>query len=211
MRFISFLALFMIGLISCKSPDNFSIDSLPKPEIKGGKPLMLALRDRSTNRDFSNKELPIQRLSNLLWAAGGVNRPETGGRTFPSACNRQEIDIYVALNSGVFIYEFKEHKLNQVLNEDIRKSIGSQEFLKVAPLCFIFVANMDKACGDDSSKIIYTAADAAYISENIYLFCASENLATVVMGMVDCSFLSEKLSLRKEQKIILAQPVGYKK
>lgn len=201
----------LICIVSCKHSTNYSIDNLPKPETKGGKPLMIALRERCSTREFSKKELSTQEISNLLWAANGINRSETDRRTAPSACNRQDIDIYVALNCGVYLFNFKEHKLNKLMDTDIRANIGMQAFVKDAPLCLIYVADLAKTCGDDSSKIIYSSADAAYVSENVYLFCASENLATVVLGMVNRSFLSNKLLLRKEQKVIFAQPVGFKK
>jgi len=201
----------LVSLISCKQPVNYSINNLPKPEIKGGKPLMIALRDRCSTREFSNKELTVQEISNLLWAANGINRPETGKHTAPSACNRQDIDIYVALKSGVFFYNSVNHQLQKKFDTDIRENIGMQAFVKEAPLCLIFVADLAKTCGDDTSKIIDSAADAAYISENVYLYCASENLATVVLGMVNRTYLNNKLLLRKEQKIVFAQPVGFKK
>ncbi len=172
---------------------------------------MNALRERCSTRKFSNKEFTPQEISDLLWAANGVNRPETGGRTAPSACNRQDIDIYIALKSGVYLYNFKEQKLDKKIDVDVRADISTQAFVKEAPLCLIFIADLAKTCGDDSSKIIYSAADAAYISENVYLYSASENLATVILGMVNRSFLSNKLLLRKEQKVIFAQPVGFKK
>jgi nitroreductase len=201
----------LVSLVSCKQPVNYSINNLPKPEIKGGKPLMIALRDRCSTREFNSKEFTSQQISNLLWAADGINRPETGKLTAPSACNRQDIDTYVALKSGVYLFNIKKHQLDKKIDTDIRANIGMQAFVKEAPLCLIFVADLSKTCGDDTSKIIDAAADAAYISENVYLYCASENLATVVLGMTNRSFLSNKLSLRKEQKIVFAQPVGFKK
>ena len=210
LKFYAYLACIII-LFSCKQSAINSVDNLPKPEIKGGKPLMIALRDRCSTREFSNKELTVQEISNLLWAANGINRPEMGKHTAPSACNRQDIDIYVALKSGVFFYNSINQQLEKKIDNDIRADIGRQAFVKEAPICLIYVADFAKTCGDDSSKIIYSSADAAYISENVYLFCASENLATVVLGMVDRTFLSNKLLLRKEQKIIFAQPVGFKK
>jgi nitroreductase len=201
----------IIILFSCKQTTNYSINNLPQPEIKGGKPLMIALRDRCSTREFSNKEFTPQQISNLLWAADGINRPESGKLTAPSACNRQDIDIYVALKSGVYLFKSKEHQLDKKLGTDIRVNIGMQVFVKEAPLCLIYVADLAKTCGNDTSKIIDAAADAAYISENVYLYCSSENLATVVLGMVNRSFLSNILQLRKEQKIVFAQPLGFKK
>lgn len=207
---IAICSIIFINLVSCQSPNSYSLENLPKPDIKGGRPLMSALNDRCSTREFSNKELTPQLISNLLWAANGINRPSTTGRTAPSACNRQEIDIYVALKEGTYLFKYKEQKLDKLNDNDIRSEIGVQEFVKNAPLCLIYVADMNKACGNDSMKVVYSAADAAYVSENVYLFCASENLATVVLGSVKRENVSKNLQLGKEKKVIFAQPVGYK-
>ncbi len=183
---------------------------LPKPQVADGKPLMQALKDRRSTRSFSKREIPAQTLSNLLWAAFGVNRPESGHRTAPSALNRQEIDIYVATSEGVFLFDAKNQSLLPVLDKDVRALTGTQSYVKDAPVNLVYVADLSKmkrAANDD--MILYSAADTGFISENVYLFCASEGLATVVRGSVDRSALAGVLKLRPDQKIILAQSVGY--
>lgn len=185
---------------------------LPAPQMDGGKPLMQVLKERRSARAFSPDKLPPQVLSNLLWAAFGVNRPESGGRTAPSASNRQEVDVYVAAADGLFLYEPKSHALRPVSAEDIRALTGRQPFVKDAPVNLIYVADLAKmgnvAAAD---KDIYPAAATGFIGQNVYLFCASEGLATVVRASIDRPALAKAMGLRPDQKIILAQTVGYPK
>jgi SagB-type dehydrogenase family enzyme len=182
---------------------------LPKPQSDGGRPLMQVLKDRHTTRAFSTEKLPAQLLSNLLWAAFGINRPTTGGRTAPSAMNWQEIDLYVATADGLFLYDAKANLLKTVVKEDVRALTGSQTFVKEAPVNLIYVSDLartNRASSED--RDLYTGADAGFISQNVYLFCASEGLATVVRGSVDRPALAKAMKLRPEQRIVLAQSVG---
>jgi SagB-type dehydrogenase family enzyme len=182
---------------------------LPSPQTEGGKPLMQVLKERKSSRDFSSKPLPPQVLSNLLWAAFGVNRPD-GRRTAPSARNMQEIDIYVALPEGLFLYDAKAHRLNPVVAEDLRGATGTQPFVAQAPVNLIYVADYARmGSGSEESKNFYAAADTGFIAQNVYLFCASEGLATVVRALVDREKLAPRMKLRPEQRIVLAQTVGY--
>ena len=182
---------------------------LAPPQTEGGRPLMQVLKDRKTTRDFAPDKLPAQVLSNLLWAAFGVNRPD-GRRTAPSAMNWQEIDIFLATSDGLFLYDATGNRLNPVLAQDVRSATGTQDFVGVAPLNLVYVADTSKT-GSAPDSLLYTGADAGFISQNVYLFCASENLATVVRGSVDHAALAKIMKLRAEQKIILAQSVGYPK
>lgn len=185
---------------------------LPPPQMDGGKPLMQALKERKTSRSFSPEKLPPQVLGNLLWAAFGTNRPDSGQRTAPSAMNRQEIDLYVATADGLFLYVAKGHTLQPVLAQDIRAATGMQPFVKDAPVELIYVADYSRmGPGRDEDKNLYAAADTGFIGQDVYLFCASEGLATVVRGSVDRPALAKAMKLRLEQKIILAQTVGYPK
>jgi len=183
---------------------------LPKPQVDGGKPLMQALKARHTARNFKPDKLPAQLLSNLLWAAFGVNRPDSGKRTAPSAMNWQEMDIYVATADGLYVYDAKANRLNPVLNEDVRASTGTQDFVKGAPVNLVYVADLAKThdVGPDE-QTLYNAVDTGVIVENVYLFCASEGLATVVRGSVDRAALAKVMKLRPNQRIIVAQTVGY--
>lgn len=189
---------------------DFKTIQLPKPQTGGGRPLMQVLSERQTSREFSSEKLPEQVLSNLLWAAFGINRPESGKRTAPSAINMQEIDIYVATADGLFLYEAKTHSLKQILKKDIRAQTGMQPFVKDAPVNLVYVADFSKMSRlKDEDKVLYSAADTGFIAQNVYLFCASEKLATVVRGAIDKPALAKAMGLREDQKVILAQTVGY--
>jgi nitroreductase len=185
---------------------------LSKPRMDGGKPLMQALKDRSSSREFSTQKLPSQVLSNLLWAAFGVNRPESGKRTAPSAANWQEVDIYAATAEGLYLYDAKPHVLKPVLSEDIRALTGLQAFVKDAPLNLIYVADLSRISrGTSEEKDFFAAADTGFIAQNVYLFCASEGLATVVRANIDRPTLGKAMKLGPNQRITLSQTVGYPK
>ena len=133
---------------------------LSKPQMDGGKPLMQVLKDRSSSREFSPQKLPLQVLSNLLWAASGINRPDIGKRTAPSAANWQEIDVYVATADGLYLYDAKPHGLKPVLAEDIRALTGLQAFVKDAPLNLIYVADLSRISrGTSEEKDFFASAD----------------------------------------------------
>jgi nitroreductase len=185
--------------------------SLPPPHMTGGKPLMQALKERQTVRDFSPANLPPQVLSDLLWAGDGINRPEIAHRTAPSAMNSQEIDLYVATTEGIYLYEAKGNRLEPVAAGDIRARTGGGDFVKVAPLALLFVADLTRlAKAKPEDKEWLATIDAGFISQNIYLFCASAGLATVVHE-TDRTGLRQALHLRPDQKIIIAQSAGYPK
>ena len=173
---------------------------------------MQVLHERKSSREFSPRELPAQELSNILWAAFGINRPETDGRTAPSAMNMQEIDVYAVLAGGLYRYEAKNNALSRIHGDDIRDLAGAQPFVKDAPLNIILVADYSRtAKAPDDKKKLYVNADAAFISENIYLYCASAGLATVVRARVDRQVLAKAMRLGPDQEIIFAQTVGYPK
>lgn len=209
----SLLILCVLFMQASLSPVQESNDiKLLKPQTEGGKPLMQALMERESSREFSIEKLPLQVLSNLLWTADGVNRPDSGKRTAPSAVNWQNIDIYVALAEGLYLYDAPGHTLKLVLNEDIRAATGKQEFVKDVPVNLIYVANFSKiARGTDEDKNFYSGAHTGFISQNVYLYCASEGLATVVRGLIDREAMAKVMKLRPDQKVMLAQSVGYPK
>jgi nitroreductase len=185
--------------------------ALSPPQTGGGRPLMQALKERKTTREFSTDRLPPQMLSDLLWAGFGINRPEIDHRTAPSAMNSQEIDIYVALAEGLYVYEAKSHQLQPVGTGDYRAKTGSQPFVTNAPVALIFVADLARLSkAKPNDREFYAAIDTGFISQNVYLFCASEGLATVVHE-TDRERLGQALKLRPNQKVILAQAVGYPK
>jgi nitroreductase len=202
-----------LALISCGtawSADLVPVQ-LPPPQTEGGKPFLQVLRDRKTTREFSSKPLPPQTLSSLLWAGFGINRPQITHRTAPSAMNSQEIDLYLATADGVFLYDAKANQLQPVSVVDVRAKTGGQDFVKVAPVALLFVADLTRlAKAKPQDKERYAWMDAGYISQNIYLFCASEGLATVVHEL-DRAPLREMLKLKADQIIVLAQAVGFPK
>ena len=218
MRTIVAIGLTMLALTSWASAadlvvnDNYNLAdiALPPPRTEGGKPLMEALKARQTSRAFSTKPLPDQVLSDLLWAAWGISRPDSGKRTAPSARNWQEVDVYVVLEQGAYLYDAKANTLRAVAGGDLRKLTGPQAFVGAAPLNLVYVADTAKMTGSaPEDQALYSGADVGFISQNVYLYCASEGLATVVRGMVDREALAKALNLPGEKKIILAQTLGY--
>ncbi|HHU97562.1 MAG TPA: SagB/ThcOx family dehydrogenase [Petrimonas sp.] len=177
---------------------------LPAPDRTGGKPLMQALNERQSNRSFQDKSLTQQQLSDLLWAANGFNRDDK--RTAPTANNRQELELYAVTKEGVFFYDAKNNLLKEVKKGDYRAQAGMQDFVAEAALNLIFVSDMEKASSRDFALI-----DCGFVSQNVYLYCASEGLGTVVRGFFDKKVLSELLELPSSQEVLLTQSVGYVK
>ncbi len=172
---------------------------------------MQALKERKSAREFGPLKLPLPVLSNLLWAAWGMNRPD-GHRTAPSARNSQEMDVYVAMSDGLFLYEPKQHQLQKILAEDIHAATGTNDYVKDAALNLVYVADLTKANLKEPAAIeFYSGADTSFLAQNVYLFCASEGLNAVVRGSIDRAALATKMKLRPDQKITLAQSVGFPK
>ena len=204
------VVLIIVSFIAVSWAAELSPIKLPPPNLSRGKSLMQSLQLRKSSRDFSTKKLPVEVLSNLLWAACGINRPEIGRRTAPSAVNWQEIDVYVAMADGLYLYSAKEHILKPVLNRDIRELTGKQSFVKEAPVNLIYVADLSKiGRANIEEKNFYSSVDTGFISQNVYLYCASEGLSTVVRAMIDKDALSKAMNLSDNQKITLSQTVGY--
>lgn len=205
------LVLVAISLATMCAAQTLKPVQLPAPQTGGGRPLMQALKERKSTREFGAGTLSPQVLSNLLWAAFGINRPD-GRRTAPSAMNWQEVSIYVATAEGVYIYDAKANGLNPVVTGDFRGATGTQTFVKDAAVNLVYVSDLSKTGGADSSDAeMYTATDVGFIAQNVYLYCASEGLATVVRGSIDRAALAKALKLQPREKIILAQSVGYPK
>lgn len=200
----------LVALLAADPSSGTAID-LPAPQKSGGMPVMEALAKRATARAFDTRDVPLSSLSNVLWAAFGVNRAD-GKRTAPSAMNRQETDIYVLLKQGAYVYDPAKHRLEQILAEDIRALGGRQDFVRDAPVTLLFVADLAKMTdGDLAAKESLAAMDTGFISQNVYLYCASEGLATGVRAWVDREVLGKKMSLRSTQRITAAQSLGYAK
>ncbi len=183
-----------------------TVIQLPTVQKIGGMPLMEALDQRQSIRSYEKTELSDQVLSNLLWAAWGYNRNELKKRTAPSSMNKQEMSIYCALEMGLYLYNAEKNTLELVKKEDLRAKSGKQAFVGSAPLNLVFVANTKKQSSATSSY-----ANVGFISQNVYLFCASEGLGTVIRGWYDADKLHKIMELNKHQSIILCQTVGYPK
>lgn len=189
---------------------------LPEPQKDLGFPLMRAIEMRRTKRKWQNSNLSDQEISDLLWVACGITHEETkrtkSRRTVPSACNSQEIKIYIALHSGVFLYDEKKHQLVKVLSEDIRKNIGTQKMMHSAPVGLIYVSDYSKMktllFKDDNRKWFTSTADTGFVSQNVYLYCAAANLNTAILGLVDRDKLHKIMNLNDNEKIVYTQVVG---
>ena len=211
-RFVLAIIFLSVVYLSNSYPQDLKPIQLPQPQTEIGKPLMQVLKLRQSTRSFDSKPLPLQELSNLLWAAYGINRPESGKRTAPSAMNWQEFDIYVVLQEGVYVYDAKDNVLNQIAKGDYRELCGGQDFVKSAPLNLVYVADftrIKKMNNEDLSPFV--GMDCGFIAQNVYLYCASQELGVVVRAGIDGNRFAETLKLKADQKVILAQTVGYSK
>ncbi len=209
---LSFTVGILLAFAALLSAQQLTPVKLPKPQTDIGKPLMQALMARQTAREFSEKPLPHQELANLLWAAWGINRPESSKRTAPSSQNKQEMDVYAVMKDGVYLYDAKEHALIPTVTGDLRAQTGRQPFVATAPLNLVYVADYAKMSGSTAEAMALTSgADTGFIAQNVYLYCASQGLATVVRGNVDKPALEKAMQLRPDQKVVLAQTVGYPK
>jgi nitroreductase family protein len=195
--------------------------ALPKPETDGGKSVLASLRDRKTTRTIGTQALPQQVLSNLLWAAFGVNREKGSfgktGRTAASASNSQEIDLYVALPEGVYLYEAVPHHLKPVASGDFR-SLAGRGAAASAPVNIFYIVDLsrydtgpsqpDRRIGDPEVQKSYYYTDTGLIAGNVYLFAASQGLAA---WFHNCNkeTAAKEFKLKPEQRVLFAQTVGY--
>jgi nitroreductase len=185
--------------------------TLPTPHKTGGKPLMEALQQRRSTREFAPRPLPPQVVSNLLWAAFGINRP-SGDRTAPYWRHIMVIDVYAAMADGVWLYDPKQHALLPRLAQDIRAQTGRQDFAATAPLDLVYVAHGERMQDISAEeRRLYASVDTGFIGQNVYLFCASEGLATVFRGAVDYPKLAAAMRLPESAFVTFAQTVGYPK
>lgn len=192
-----------------RAPGSTAMRQLPVPRQSGGMPLMSALKLRRSTREYAVRPLPEQTLSDLLWAAFGINRP-SGDRTAPYWRHVMVIDIYAAMADGVWLYEPKAHTLVPHMKDDIRADTGLQDFVAVAPLNLVYVAHGERMTDvSPEDRRLYASVDTGFIGQNVYLFCASEGLAAVFRGAVDYKKLDSRLGLPDQQFVTFAQTVGY--
>lgn len=190
---------------------------LNPPDKKRGLPLMEAMSVRASLRDFSEKDLTLQDLSDLAWAATGINRPDSKKTTAPSAMNSQDVDVYFFLKSGAYVYDKQQHALRHLLDGDCREQVvrsrpGQVVKPSVPPVLLILISDMSRfRNGSPELKREWAALDAGIVSQNISLFCAATGLKTVPRASTDKAKVTELLNLKPEQYILLNHPVGYEK
>jgi SagB-type dehydrogenase family enzyme len=187
---------------------------LNRPDLNKGVPLMAALKKRKTQRNISDKKLTLQQLSELLWAANGVNRPD-GKRTTGAAMAKYAVDIYVVLPEGVYLYDVAKHELKPIAKGDFRKESGMQDFVYIAPVNLVYVINLKNWQNlrrpiSNEKRDLWIHCELGLIAQNVYLYCASEGLGSVVRGMIDGKKFGEIVKVKPEQ-VVLAHTVGYTK
>lgn len=211
MKNLIFIIIAFIYSIVAVSQELQPLKLVP-PQTEKGKSLMKALEERRTTREYSDRAMSLQDISNVLWAANGINRVKEMKHTAPTAVNWQEIDVYVVLSKGIYLYNPLDSTLYPVIGGDLREQAGTQEYVKTAPLNLIYVADYSKMKNaEEARKESYASADAAFIAENVYLFCAAFDMGCVVRASVDREKLSATMKLRPEQKIVLGQTLGFLK
>lgn len=183
---------------------------LPEPALPPEASLVHALSHRASSRSFSTDPVSVEYLSALLWAGFGINRPDTHGRTAPSAHNWQEMDIFVLMHPGAYRYDAPQHRLDLVKAEDLRDATGAQDGVRNAPVQLVYVANTDLVTGvTREERTFLLGVDAGCIAQNVSLLCASAGLNTVVRGLINRRLLAARLGLKPGQRIALAQSVGW--
>jgi len=198
-----------IGAAGAFAAEDMTPGPLPPPRASGGMPLIDALKLRRSTRAYSARPLEPQILSDLLWAANGVNRP-SGDRTAPYWRHIMVIDIYAAMLDGVWLYDPKAHALMPHSKDDLRALSGTQDFVAAAPLNLVYVAHGERMTDvSPEERRLFASADACFIGQNVYLFCASQGLATVFRGSANQARLGAAMGLPEGQFVTFAQTVGY--
>ncbi len=209
-KIVSILTVLSFSAIIMQAQDLKEIQ-LNQPDKTRGTNLMKALSDRHSDREYADKAVSLQDLSDLLWAANGINRPD-GKRTAPSALNRQEVDIYVITAEGAYLYAPQSNSLRPIAKGDFREAVaGGQDFVQTAPISLVLVSDLSRF-GDSSERTkLMAAVDAGIVCQNINLFCAATGLATVPRATMDQTALKKILKLTDSQIPLMNNPVGYPK
>ncbi len=204
-----FLSFFLTAS-ACAQVQDFTGIKLNPPDKSRNFSLMNALNLRASVRNWAKKEIDKQDLSDLLWAANGINRTEKSLRTAPSAHNAKDIDLFVFTEEGVYLYNPEKHSLTPIKKGDFRSQIGKQNYVTDAPLSLILVSDIKRFKKADKKLCLnWSALDAGMISQNISLFCASANMGTVPRTFFDEDKIRKVLELSPSQYIMLHHPVGY--
>ena len=211
MRKVQLLLLCLFISVATFAADK--VIRLPKPNLNRNSEVMEAFANRHSTREYAAKALTLNDLSDLLWAANGINRPEEGKRTAPSAMNKQDVDVYVVLPEGTYLYDAKAHQLNLVAEGDHRGAVaGGQAFVKSAPVSLLLVSDLSRL-GDakNTHTQLMGAVDAGIVSQNISIFCSAARLATVPRASIDINQLKKVLKLKESQVPMMNHPIGYLK
>jgi SagB-type dehydrogenase family enzyme len=208
-----FFLIFILILTKTSNAQNLESIVLIPPDTTRGLPVMKALAERASSKNFDTTSLKLEDLSDLMWAANGINRSEKEKKTAPSALNSQDIDVYAVMKQGIYLYNAKNHQLENVVDGDFRKLVADkQDIFNDAPVFCLLVSDISRfPIGTDSLKLVWAAEDAGIVSQNISIFCASVGLATRPRASMDNEKLREILNLKDSQYLMLNNPVGYKK
>lgn len=211
MKIKTIVILFLILNITIDAQDK--IVKLNPPELDKGFLVMQAFKMRASASEFDTTKLSLQDISNLLWAANGINRPESKKRTAPSARNVKDIDVYICIEEGVFFYDPDNHSIVLIREGDYRSIVSNtQPNMAKAPLFCILVSDFSRfPSSTDSNKNFWATADAGIVSQNISIFCSGMNFLTRPRAQMDHNKLHELLKLKKSQRLILNHPVSYRK
>ncbi len=210
MKKIMFISMVLFGAYNMQAQD-LKVIKLNAPDKTRGTAVMKAFNDRHSDREFSSEKLKPQDLSDLFWAANGINRSD-GKRTAPSCRNFQDVEVYAILPEGAYLYDAKAHALNPVAAGDHRGAVANgQDFAKTAPLCIVLVSDMTAYGNTSESSKLMAAVDIGLVCENINIACAGLGLATVPRGTMDQAALKKILELTDTHLLLMNNPVGYPK
>ncbi|MDR1742564.1 MAG: SagB/ThcOx family dehydrogenase [Dysgonamonadaceae bacterium] len=208
-KFLSLCIVLSAVVANAQKTDNVIV--LNAPDINRGEPVMKALSQRASARVFTSTQLKLQDLSDLLWAANGINRPDEKKRTAASAVNAQDIDVYTFMQSGTYLYDASAHQLVLVAEGDNRSIFSRNENETLPALICLLVSDISRfRMGDDAQKREMAAMDAGIVSQNIAVFCASVGLLTRPRAMMNKPKIKELLQLSDSQIPMLNLPVSYK-
>lgn len=211
MRKVQLLLACLVFSVAAFAADK--VIKLAKPNLNRTGTVMKALSERHSTREFASKALNLSDLSDLLWAANGINRSDSGKRTAPSALNKQDVDVYVVLPEGSYLYDAKNHQLNLIAEGDYRGAVaGGQAFVISAPVSLVLVSDLSRF-GDtkNAHTQLMGAMDAGIVSQNISIFCSAARLATVPRASIDINQLKKVLKLKESQVPMMNHPIGYLK
>ncbi len=205
MKIFVFTAVLFAGISAVFAAADIK---LPPPDLQSGKPLMQCLALRRSSRNFDRQPLPMQIISEILFAADGINRAD-GHKTVPTALNKQNQTIYAVTSDGVYHYNNQKHSLVLIQKGDFRKNCGMQPFHQTAPLILVYVSDMAAVGNTPEQQAMYAGNHSGSASQNVYLYAASKGLSTVICGSINKELLKKTLHLKGAQQAVFSQPIGF--